>query len=46
MITYKELNEKAKLIEKQCNLQHLEVYQRFMFERILERISISKLEEF
>ena len=45
MITYKELNEKAKLIEKQCNLQHLEVYQRFMFERILERISISKYNE-
>ena len=45
MITYKELNEKAKLIEKQCNLQHLEVYQRFMFERILERISISNYNE-
>lgn len=41
VITYKELNEKAKLIEKQCNLQHLEIYQRFMFERILERISVS-----
>lgn len=45
MITYKELNEKAKLIEKQCNLQHLEIYQRFMFERILERISVSNYNE-
>ncbi len=45
MITYKELNEKAKLIEKQCNLQHLEIYQRFMFERILERISVSRYNE-
>ncbi len=42
MITYKELNKKAKEIEKKCNLQHLEIYQRFMFERILERISNSK----
>ena len=45
MITYKELNKKAKLIEKQCNLQHLEIYQRFMFERILERISVSSYNE-
>ncbi len=45
MITYKELNKKAKLIEKQCNLQHLEIYQRFMFERILERISVSNYNE-
>lgn len=45
MITYKELNDKAKVIEKQCNLQHLEIYQRFMFERILERISVSNYNE-
>ena len=45
MITYKELNEKAKQIEKKCNLQHLEIYQRFMFERILERISVSSYNE-
>ena len=45
MITYKELNEKAKIIENQCNLQHLEIYQRFMFERILERISVSSYNE-
>ncbi len=42
MITYKELNDKAKEIEKNTGLQHLEIYQRFMFEKILERISVSK----
>lgn len=45
MITYKELNAKAKEIEKNTGLQHLEIYQRFMFERILERISVSKYRE-
>ena len=45
MITYKELNVKAKEIEKKTGLQHLDVYRRFMFERILERISISKYSE-
>lgn len=42
MITYKELNIKAKEIERKTGLQHLDVYRRFMFERILERISVSK----
>ena len=42
MITYKELNIKAKDIEKQTGLQHLDVYRRYMFERILERISVSQ----
>ena len=45
MITYKELNDKAKNIEKQTGLQHLDVYRRFMFERFLERISVSKYKE-
>lgn len=45
MLTYKELNTKAKDIEKKFGLQHLEVYQRFMFERILERISLSNYNE-
>lgn len=40
MITYKELNIKAKELEKKTGLQHLDIYRRFMFERILERISI------
>ena len=42
MITFDELKEKSKLIESKYNLNHFEVLQRFMFERILERISISK----
>lgn len=45
MITYKELDNKAKEIQRNTGLQHLEIYQRFMFERILERISISKYRE-
>lgn len=45
MITYKELNIKAKDIERKTGLQHLDVYRRFMFERILERISVSKYKE-
>lgn len=36
---------KAKEIEKKYNLGHYEVLQRFMFERILERISVSKYQE-
>lgn len=41
MITYKELNSKSKEIERKTGLQHLDIYRRFMFERVLERISIS-----
>ena len=41
MITYKELNIKAKELEKKTGLQHLDIYRRFMFERILEGISVS-----
>lgn len=42
MINYKELFEKSKEISLKHNLTQLELYQRFMFERILERISVSK----
>ncbi len=42
MITYKDLNIKAKELERKTGLQHLDIYRRFMFERILERISVSK----
>ena len=45
MITYKELNIKAKELEKKTGLQHLDIYRRFMFERILERISVSNYSE-
>ncbi len=33
---------KTKELEEKYNLDHYEVLQRFMFERILERISVSK----
>lgn len=42
MINYKELFEKSKELANESGLTQLELYQRFMFERILERISISK----
>lgn len=42
MMNYNELFEKSKEISKECGLTQLEIYQRFMFERILERISVSK----
>lgn len=42
MINYKELFEKSKEISLKHNLTQLELYQRFMFARILERISVSK----
>ena len=45
MITYKELNDKAKNIEKQTGLQHLDVYRRFMFERFLERFRNNPIRE-
>lgn len=42
MVDFKTIKEKAKEIEKQHNLSYYEVLQSFMFERILERISVSK----
>lgn len=42
MISYKELNEKSKELENKYKLNHYELLQRFMFERLLERISKSK----
>lgn len=45
MIKYKELKEKSKDIERRYKLNHYELLQRFMFERILERISVSKYQE-
>lgn len=38
---YIDLFEKSKQIARDNKLTQLEVYQRFMFERILERISVS-----
>ncbi len=45
MIEYSELFEKSKELAKESGLTQLELYQRFMFERILERISVSKYNE-
>lgn len=45
MIDYSELFEKSKKLAKASGLTQLELYQRFMFERILERISVSKYNE-
>lgn len=45
MIEYNELFEKSKKLAKDSGLTQLELYQRFMFERILERISVSKYNE-
>ncbi len=36
------LKEKSKELEKKFNLNHYELLQRYMFEKILERISVSK----
>ena len=42
MVNYNELFEKSKEIASKSGLTQLELYQRFMFERILERISVSQ----
>lgn len=42
MVNYVELFEKSKKLANELELTQLELYQRFMFERILERISVSK----
>lgn len=42
MINYNRLFEKSKELAIRLGLTQLELYQRFMFERILERISLSK----
>lgn len=41
MVNSIDIKEKAKQIEKNSNLNHYEILQRYMFERILERISLS-----
>lgn len=41
-MNYKELKEESKKLENRYKLTHYELLQRFMFERILERISLSK----
>lgn len=45
MVSSMDIKEKAKIIEKNHNLNHYEILQRYMFERILERISVSKYQD-
>lgn len=45
MVSSIDIKEKAKDIEKTHDLNHYEILQRYMFERILERISISKYQD-
>ena len=45
MVERNSFLKKAKEFEKKYNLNYYEVLQRFMFERILERISISKYQD-
>jgi len=45
MVNSNEIRLKAKNVELKYNLTHYEVLQRFMFERILERISISNYKD-
>lgn len=42
MVSSIDIKKRAKIIEKNNNLNHYEVLQRYMFERILERISVSE----
>lgn len=45
MVNSIDIKEKARDIEKTHNLNHYEILQRYMFERILERISVSKYQD-
>ena len=42
MVDYKIIESKAKELSRIKNVDYYELLQRFMFERILERISVSK----
>ena len=42
MVDYRDIESKAKELSSIKNLDYYELLQRFMFERILERISVSK----
>ena len=42
MVSYKDIEIKAKELSRQKNIDYYELLQRFMFERILERISVSR----
>lgn len=42
MVDYRDIETKAKKLSREKNIDYYELLQRFMFERILERISSSK----
>ncbi len=42
MVDYRDIEIKAKALSRERNVEYYELLQRFMFERILERISVSK----
>lgn len=42
MVDYRDIETKAKELSREKNIDYYELLQRFMFERILERISSSK----
>lgn len=42
MVDYRNIESKAKELSQKNNTDYYEMLQRFMFERILERISVSK----
>lgn len=42
MVSSKTIKQSAKELESVYNLNHYELLQRYMFERVLERISVSK----
>ena len=45
MVSSKTIKQRAKELESVYNLNHYELLQRYMFERVLERISVSKYQE-
>lgn len=45
MVSYVDIQERVKTIQNRYNLNYYELLQRFMFERILERISLSEYKD-
>ena len=45
MVSYVDIQERVKTIQNRFNLNYYELLQRFMFERILERISLSEYKD-
>lgn len=45
MVIESDIKQKVKIVEKEHKLNYYEALQRYMFERILERISVSKYQD-